>query len=105
MAIKKKTAAKTASRSSTKTPKPTAKKRPATKAAAPKRPAKQPTAANQLRRTYKGQEIVVDIVDGEYLYDGQTFKSISGVARHIVGYQISGPVFFKLAEAKAAEEA
>jgi hypothetical protein len=98
MAIKKKTTTKKAS---TKSP---AKKRPASKAAAPKRPAKQPAAANQLRRTYKGQEIVVDIVDGQYLYDGQTFKSISGLARHIVGYQISGPVFFKLTGAKASKE-
>lgn len=98
MTTKKKTTSKKA------TTKPTAKKRPATKAAAPKRPAKQPTAANQLRRTYKGKEIVVDIVDGEYLYDGQTFKSISGLARHIVGYQISGPAFFKLTSAKASKE-
>ncbi len=97
MATKKKTTTKKA------TTKSTAKKRPAAKTAAPKRPTKQPAAANQLRRTYKGKEIVVDIVDGEYHYDGQTFKSISGLARHIVGYQISGPVFFKLTGAKDAE--
>ncbi len=98
MATKKKTTTKKA------TTKSTTKKRPTTKATAPKRPAKQPAATDQLRRTYKGQEIVVDIVDGEYLYDGQTFKSISGLARHIVGYQISGPVFFKLTGQKAAKE-
>ena len=98
MTTKKKTTTKKASTKST------AKKRPATKATAPKRSAKQPTAANQLRRTYKGQEIVVDIVDGQYVYEGETYKSISGLARHIVGYQISGPVFFKLAGQKAAKE-
>jgi hypothetical protein len=94
MTTKKKTTTKKA------TTKSTAKKRPAAKAAAPKRPAKQPTAANELRRTYRGQEIVVDIVDGQYIYEGETYKSISGLARHIVGYQISGPVFFKLTGAK-----
>ncbi len=98
MTTKKKTTTKKTSTKST------TKKRLATKAITPKRPAKQPTAANQLRRTYKGQEIVVDIVDGEYLHDGQSFKSISGLARHIVGYQISGPVFFKLTGAKTSKE-
>lgn len=100
MATKKKPPVKKASHSSTRSTKPTTKKRPAAKATAPKRPAKQPAAANQLRRTYKGQEIVVDIVDGQYVYEGETYKSISGLARHIVGYQISGPVFFKLTGAK-----
>ncbi len=59
-----------------------------------------------LTRTYKGREIVVQVRDdGAFLYEGQTFKSISAVAKHIVGYMISGPVFFRLVEPKAAEEA
>ncbi len=102
MATKKKTTTKKTATGSSR--KPAAKKRPTAKTAAPKHPAKQPTAANQLRRTYKGQEIVVDIVDGQYVYEGETYKSISGLARHIVGYQISGPVFFKLTGQKAAKE-
>lgn len=102
MATKKKTTTKkTATRSSTKSP---AKKRPATKAAAPKRPAKQPAPANQLRRTYRGMEIVVDIVDGQYVFESATFTSLSAVARHITGYAISGPVFFKLTGQKGAKE-
>ena len=56
-----------------------------------------------LSRMYKGQEIKVTVQDdGTFLYDGQTFKSISAVAKHIVGYMISGPVFFRLVEPKPA---
>lgn len=54
-----------------------------------------PTA--QLRRSYKGKELVVDIVDDGYRFEGQTFKSLSGLAKHVVGYGISGPAFFKSA--------
>lgn len=98
MATKKKTTTKKASTKSA------AKKRPVTKAAAPKRPAKQPAPVNQFRRTYRGMEIVVDIVDGQYVFESATFTSLSAVARHITGYAISGPVFFKLTGAKASKE-
>ena len=57
----------------------------------------------QLRRTYKGKELVVDIVDGGYVFEGETYKSLSGLAKHIVGYGISGPQFFRTA-GKPAEE-
>jgi hypothetical protein len=58
-----------------------------------------------LTRMYKGREITVKVQDdGTFLYEGQTFKSISAVAKHIVGYMISGPVFFRLVEPKTATE-
>ena len=54
---------------------------------------------------YKGNEIKVKIRDdGSFLYDGQIFRSISAVAKHIVGYMISGPVFFRLVGTKATAE-
>lgn len=50
-----------------------------------------------LRRTYKGKEIEVAIVEGGFEYEDHVFKSISAVARRITGYiQISGPAFFGL---------
>ncbi len=57
-----------------------------------------------LTRVYKGREIVVRVQDdGTFLYEGQTFKSLSACAKHITGYPaISGPVFFRLVEPKAA---
>jgi hypothetical protein len=108
MATKKTT--KKASRSSTKDPKPTTRKRPAAKDVAQK-PARQraapdsrlPAVGTVLTRTYKGQQIKATVVEGGVKYEGEVYRSISGLARHIVGYQISGPVFFKLTGAKAAE--
>ena len=47
-----------------------------------------------LTRTFKGQEIRVKVTAQGFEYEGETFTSISAVARHITGYQISGPVFF-----------
>jgi hypothetical protein len=71
---------------------------------APSNPRVAPGAT--LTRTYKGNEITVKVQDdGTFLYEGQTFRSISAVAKHIVGYMISGPVFFRLVEPNAAAEA
>lgn len=60
----------------------------------------------KLTRTFKGKQILVEVIEGGFKYQGQTFGSISACARHITGYQISGPIFFRLAEPKpaAAEE-
>lgn len=94
----------------------TSKGRPAKKAsaqksekAAPKRTAKQlerdprlPAVGTVLTRQFKGKEIAVEVVEAGFQYEGQTFKSISACARHITGYMISGPVFFRLTEPKPA---
>ena len=58
-----------------------------------------------LTRVYKGKEICVEVTTEGFVYEGRTFRSISAVAKHIVGYMISGPVFFRLVEPKAAAEA
>ncbi|HOX27242.1 MAG TPA: DUF2924 domain-containing protein [Candidatus Krumholzibacteria bacterium] len=56
-----------------------------------------------LTRTFKGNEIKVKVTADGFVYEGETFKSISALARHIVGYQISGPVFFGLTESSSGE--
>ncbi len=38
--------------------------------------------------------------EGRFEYDGQTFKSLSAVARHISGTHWSGPAFFGLRKSK-----
>ena len=88
-------------------PAPTkSRKAPAAKASpkqTPKRAARdprQPAVGTKLTRTFKGRDIVVEVVEGGFKYQGQTFTSISACARHITGYMISGPVFFKLVEPK-----
>jgi hypothetical protein len=88
-------------------PKP--RKQPSGTKAAPKRSQKPayrrlrvPAVGTKLTRTFKGEKIVVEVVEGGFKYAGQTFTSISAAARHITGYMISGPVFFKLVEPKRA---
>jgi hypothetical protein len=90
-----------------------ASKKPAVKAA-PRRVSQKtdrdprlPSVGQTLEREFKGKTIKVKVTADGFEYDGQTFKSISACARHITGYMISGPVFFKLVEPKraAAKEA
>jgi hypothetical protein len=85
-------------------------KKPTPVKVAPKRVAKQvdrdprlPAVGSVMKRQFKGREISVKVTANGFEYDGQTFKSISACARHIVGYMISGPVFFKLVEPKRPE--
>jgi len=89
--------------------KKTASRKPANKAtqtkAAPKRTTKErdlrlPAVGSTLTRQFKGKEIKVKVLADCFEYEGERFTSISAVARHIVGYMISGPVFFKLVEPK-----
>lgn len=102
----KKTTSKAAKASkTTKTTRTKAKKASAPKATGKDRPRhpRLPAVGTKLTRQFKGREIVVDVVEGGFQYEGETFKSISACARHITGYMISGPVFFKLVEPKPAE--
>jgi hypothetical protein len=62
-----------------------------------------PAIGSVMKRQFKGKEISVKVTADGFEYDGTTFKSISACARHIVGYMISGPVFFKLVEPKRPE--
>lgn len=110
MATKKKSTTKKTSRSSTKSPTPRTKRKASAKKAEPKPERKRtdwdarlPKVGTVLTRTYKGKEITATVVEGGLEYEGAIYKSVSGLARHIVGYQISGPVFFKLTGQPEAE--
>ena len=51
----------------------------------------------KLVRTFRGIEHKVLVADnGDFLYDGKTYKTLSAVARIICGIKISGPDFFGL---------
>ncbi len=63
-----------------------------------------PAVGTTLKRTFKGQNLTIKVTADGYQFDGQTFTSLTAVARHITGYAISGPVFFKLIEPKAASK-
>jgi hypothetical protein len=77
-------------------------KRPApAEATARPRDPNAPAIGTTLRRSFKGQDIAVKVTAEGFQYDGQTFTSISACARHICGYMVSGPVFFKTGRAEA----
>jgi len=79
-----------------KTPKAKAAQKPGTRAAG--------KPETQIRRTYKGRELVVDVVEGKYKFEGETYASLSALAKHIVGYGISGPNFFRTADKPSEAE-
>ena len=71
----------------------------------PQRDPRLPKVDSTLVRMYKGREIEVKVLESGFEHEGETYRSLSGLARHIVGYQISGPVFFKLTASPDDEEA
>ena len=86
---------------------PTTKKKTATagQPPGPQRDPRLPKVGSTLVRKYKDREIKVKILETGFEYEGETYTSLSGLARHIVGYQVSGPVFFKLTASPDDEEA
>jgi len=61
----------------------------------PRTPA--PLNGTRLVREWRGKSHVVDIIDGGVQYNGETYKSLSQVARTITGARWSGPRFFGVA--------
>lgn len=57
-------------------------------------PALQPGA--RLLRDWNGVTHVVDVTNEGFLWNGQTWRSLSAIAREITGAQWSGPRFFGL---------
>jgi len=49
---------------------------------------------SQITRSYKGGVYTVEAVANGYLYKGQKYKSLSGVAKSITGKSWNGNVFF-----------
>jgi Protein of unknown function (DUF2924) len=55
-----------------------------------------PAVGTQLKRQFQGQSISVDVLEKGFLYQGQTYRSLSAVARHVTGVQWNGFAFFNL---------
>jgi hypothetical protein len=51
---------------------------------------------SRLVRRWRGSTYVIEAVEGGFAYDGQTFTSLSEIARLITGTRWSGPRFFGL---------
>jgi hypothetical protein len=61
-----------------------------------KRSTVRPSTGTRLVREWQGRSHVVDIMDDKILYQGQSYRSLSEVARLITGARWSGPRFFGL---------
>lgn len=60
----------------------------------PRRPL--PPAGTRLTREYKGVPFTVVVGEGEVVYSGRSYRSLSEVAREITGTRWNGPRFFGL---------
>jgi len=49
-----------------------------------------------LRRQWQGREVCVEVVDGGFKWEGQTYRSLSAAASAIAGSRWNGPKFFGL---------
>lgn len=51
---------------------------------------------SQLTRKYKGQTIIVDVLDDGFMWEGERYKSLTGVAKAVTGKHWNGFHFFNL---------
>lgn len=56
-----------------------------------------------LVRDWNGKRYAVTVTDDGFLYDGQSYISLTAVATAITGVKWSGPRFFKLTEVEEAK--
>jgi Protein of unknown function (DUF2924) len=62
-----------------------------------------PLPGTILKRWYKGQTLKVQVLRYGFEYDGQTYNSLSAVAKAITGSHTSGNLFFRRALAGRGE--
>lgn len=57
-----------------------------------------PSPGTVIVRTYKGRRLEVEVLDDQFRFEGQLFKSLSAVAKHITGTHTNGYLFFRLGQ-------
>jgi hypothetical protein len=55
-----------------------------------------PIPGTRLTRVYKGQTLEVQVLASGFEYEGEIYKSLSAVAKHITGSHCNGYLFFRL---------
>ena len=55
-----------------------------------------PMPGTVLRRDYKGRIILVTVLDKGFEFEGESFRSLSAVAKHVTGAHWNGRLFFGL---------
>ena len=53
-----------------------------------------PMPGTMLRRDYKGRTILVAVLDKGFEFEGEYFRSLSAIAKHITGSHWNGRLFF-----------
>ncbi len=59
-----------------------------------------PQIGTVIVKHWKGTRLEVTITKDGFEYEGQHYKSLSQLAKHIAGYGMSGPIFFGLRKPK-----
>ena len=84
-------------------------KAPKTAVAAPKAPRTRerdpriPAAGTVLKRTYKGAELKVTVLEDGFRFEGEEFRSLSALAAKVTGYKaVNGVAWMNLAGPRAA---
>ena len=54
----------------------------------------EPVPGTQLERMYKGQKIVVTIMENGVRWNGELYRSLSAVAKAVTGSHWNGKAFF-----------
>jgi hypothetical protein len=62
-----------------------------------------PVPGTVLTRTFRDQNITVQVLEKGFQYEGMVYRSLSAVARHISGTQWNGFSFFRLHDAGGAK--
>jgi hypothetical protein len=60
----------------------------------PRRDVRLPKSGDVLRRDYKGQAIIVRVLESGFEYEGRRFGSLSAIAKAITGAHWNGLLFF-----------
>ncbi|MDX1485586.1 MAG: DUF2924 domain-containing protein [Alphaproteobacteria bacterium] len=68
-------------------------------------PLKLPNPGTRFLREWQGETHTVSVTEGGFLHKGQTYQSLSAVAREITGTRWSGPAFFGLRDRREQTEA
>ena len=55
-----------------------------------------PMPGTMLRRDYKGRTILVTVLDKGFEFEGEYFRSLSAIAKHVTGSHWNGRLFFGL---------
>ena len=67
------------------------------------RDARLPLPGTVLTRTFRDQNITVQVLEKGFEYEGMVYRSLSAVARHISGTQWNGFSFFRLQDLGGAK--